>query len=103
MEENLSEKLQALLADPEAVAKIAAIASSLGAGAVDPPAPEPSPPPSAPALSSSVAVPSAGKDPRLELLRALRPLVAEQKQKRIDDLMQIATVASLLGNFGKRS
>ena len=94
MEENFSEKLQALLADPEAVAKISAIASSLGSTAPSVPQ-TPAPAPS--------AVPSVGKDPRLELLSALRPLVAEQKQKRIDDLVQIAAVASLLGNFGKRS
>ena len=97
MEENFSEKLQALLADPDAVAKISAIASSLGSTAPSVPSvPQtPAPTPSAPA--------SVGKDPRLELLRAIRPLVAEQKRKRIDDLVQIATVASLLGNFGKRS
>ncbi len=99
MEENLSEKLQAILADPEAVSRIAAIASSLGSGAPATPAPP------APATPSSAVggVSLPGKDPRLELLRALRPLVAEQKQKRIDDLVQIATVASLLGNLGKRS
>jgi len=28
--------------------------------------------------------------------------VGEGKKKRIDDLMQIATVASLLGGFGSR-
>lgn len=99
MEENLSEKLQSLLADPDAVAKIAAIASSLGNGTPAPSQPPPAPEPSVPAG----AFPTVGKDPRLELLRAIRPLVAEQKRKRIDDLVQIATVASLLGNFGKRS
>ena len=96
MEENFSEKLQALLADPDAVAKISAIASSLGSTPTAPSVPQ------TPAPAPSLSLP-AGKDPRLELLRALRPLVAEQKQKRIDDLVQIATVASLLGNFGKRS
>ena len=96
MEESLSEKLQAILADPDAVAKISAIASSLGSAPPAPSVPQtPAPTPSAPL--------HVGKDPRVELLRALRPLVAEQKQKRIDDLVQIATVASLLGNFGKRS
>lgn len=99
MEDNFSEKLQSLLADSDAVAKIAAIASSLGSGT---PEPAPAPAPPAPAVSPP-SLPTAGKDPRLELLRALRPLVAEQKQKRIDDLVQIATVASLLGNLGKRS
>lgn len=98
MEENFSEKLQALLADPDAVAKISAIASSLGSTAPSVPSVPQTPPAPEPSAPASV-----GKDPRLELLRAIRPLVAEQKRKRIDDLVQIATVASLLGNFGKRS
>ncbi len=100
MEDNLSEKLQALLADPAAVAKIAAIASSLGNGGAEPPPPEP---PQAVPASAPPAVKASKGDPRLDLLCALRPLVAEQKRKRIDDLVQIATVASLLGNLGKRS
>lgn len=95
MDENFSEKLKAVLADPEALAKISAIASSMGGGQE---------PPSVPASVPVSAPPSVSKakDPRLELLFALRPLVADTKRKRIDDLMQIATVASLLGSFGKR-
>ncbi|MBR5264378.1 MAG: hypothetical protein IKV50_06765 [Clostridia bacterium] len=91
MDENFSEKLKAVLADPEALAKISAIASSMG-GREEPKSLPASVPPSVPKQ----------KDPRLDLLFALRPLVAEHKQKRIDDLMQIATVASLLGSFGNR-
>ena len=91
MDDNFSEKLKAVLADPDALAKITAIASSMG-GREEPK--------SVPASAPSVV--SKQKDPRLDLLFALRPLVAEHKQKRIDDLMQIATVASLLGNFGNR-
>ena len=90
-DENFSEKLKAVLADPEALAKISAIASSMG-GREEPKSLPASAPPSVPKH----------KDPRLDLLFALRPLVAESKQKRIDDLMQIATVASLLGSFGNR-
>ena len=100
MEDSFNEKLKAVLADPEAMAKISAIASSLGSGG------EPSPPEreSAPAFApqSAPAPKPSAKDPRLDLLFALRPLVGEGKKKRIDDLMQIATVASLLGGFGSR-
>lgn len=100
MDESFNEKLKAVLADPEAMAKISAIASSLGSGGeTSPPVQE-----SAPAFATqpaSLSKPSA-KDPRLDLLFALRPLVGEGKKKRIDDLMQIATVASLLGSFGNR-
>lgn len=100
MDESFNEKLKAVLADPEALAKISAIASSLGSGGELPPAERES----APAFATqpaSLPKPSA-KDPRLDLLFALRPLVGEGKRKRIDDLMQIATVASLLGSFGNR-
>ncbi len=96
MDENFNEKLKAVLADPEALAKISSIVSSLGGGREESPSlpvstPQPSPPQKA-----------GVKDPRLDLLFALRPLVGEGKRKRIDDLMQIATVASLLGSFGNR-
>ncbi len=100
MDESFNEKLKAVLADPEAVAKISAIASSLGSGGEPPPAERESTPVFAP-QSGSLPKP-ASKDPRLDLLFALRPLVGEGKKKRIDDLMQIATVASLLGSFGSR-
>ena len=110
MEDNLTEKIRALLADPQAVERIAAIAGSLGAspgGGETPSQPEPPPsmeqsvPAPTPAPSQPAFAPQKGPppDPRLDLLRALRPLVAEEKRGRLDDLLRIATVASLLGNF----
>ncbi|MBQ9793376.1 MAG: hypothetical protein IJW34_00400 [Clostridia bacterium] len=96
MDDSFNEKLKAVLADPEALAKITSIAASLGGGGEE-----------APSLPASTPQPAfsprqTAKDPRLDLLFALRPLVGEDKKKRIDDLMQIATVASLLGSFGNR-
>lgn len=106
MEDNLTEKIRALLADPQAVERIAAIAGALGASpgsGGQPSQPEtPPPPPAQPAFAPQPGPPSGGfqpKDPRLDLLRALRPLVAEEKQGRLEDLLRIATIASLLGNF----
>lgn len=102
MEDNLTEKIRALLADPQAVERIAAIAGTLGVspGGTSPSQPDPSPPPqpapSQPAFAPQHTPPS---DPRLDLLRALRPLVAEEKRGRLEDLLRIATVASLLGNL----
>lgn len=99
MEDNLTEKIRALLADPQAVERIAAIAGTLGVsqgGVSPPPDPPPQPAPAQPAFSPQPAPPP---DPRLDLLRALRPLVAEEKRERLEDLLRIATVASLLGNF----
>lgn len=109
MEDNLTEKIRALLADPQAVERIAAIAGTLGAspGGGEPqppsePAPAPPAPPVQPAFAPQQGPPSGGfppKDPRLDLFRALRPLVAEEKRGRLDDLVRITTIASLLGNF----
>lgn len=107
MDDTLTEKIRALLADPQAVERIAAIAGTLGASpgnSGQPPQPEPPPTPQpAPMLTSSqpAFAPQQGHppDPRLDLLRALRPLVAEEKQGRLEDLLRIATVASLLGNL----
>ena len=103
MEDQLTEKIRALLADPQAAERIAAIAGSLG---VSPGGEElQSQPQSQPQLTPSPEPPAqpafspAPKDPRLDLFRALRPLVAEEKRGRLDDLVRIATVASLLGNL----
>ena len=99
MEDNLTEKIRALLADPQAVERIAAIAGTLGAspggGTPDPPEPPPAPAPAQPTFAPQ----SLPKDPRLDLLRALHPLVAEEKRGRLEDLLRIATAASLLGTF----
>lgn len=110
MDDQLTEKIRALLADPQAVERIAAIAGTLGgssgggeaqsAPASVPPAPPA--PPAQPAFAPQQGHTPGGfqpKDPRLDLFRALRPLVAEEKRGRLDDLVRIATVASLLGNL----
>lgn len=99
MEDNLTEKIRALLADPQAVERIAAIAGTLGGssgGGEQPSPPDPLPPQAQPVFAPQQTPPP---DPRLDLLRALRPLVAEEKQGRLEDLLRIATVASLLGKI----
>jgi len=42
------------------------------------------------------------RDPRIDLLCAIKPLVSDEKRSRLDSLVQIATVASLLGSLGKK-
>lgn len=102
MEDNLTEKIRALLADPQAVERIAAIAGTLGISSGSggqPSQPEPPPPQPAPVQPAFAPQQPPPPDPRLDLLRALRPLVAEEKQGRLEDLLRIATVASLLGKI----
>lgn len=112
MDDQLTEKIRAFLADPQAAERIAAIAGALGntsgssegAGNSQPEPPSvqltTSQPAFAPQQGGFSGSPPRG-DPRLELFRALRPLVAEEKRGRLDDLVRIATVASLLGTFKK--
>lgn len=113
----MTEKIRTLLADPESAARIAQIASSITGGgtAQTQPAdaagenaqtsvPASAQPEAAPAMRPA-DLPFSGdllrRDPRIDLLRALRPLIAREKQARVDDLIRIATVASLLGNAGR--
>lgn len=110
MDSDFASKLQNVLSDPEAMAKITAIASSLGAPQQNSePAPsEPlvsAPPVSEPDLLS--ALPSAAQglvpqsDPRLALLASLKPLLREEKRGRVDSLLNALTVASVLKAFRK--
>ncbi len=111
MDDSLTEKIRAVLSDPEAAAKIAQIASSLSGGGSSAPADEPQadagakPDPqtaesqTAGAFSSLPSFRGKACDPRIELLRALRPFVDGEKQRRLDDLLQIASVVSLLGTM----
>ena len=117
MDDQLTERIRALLADPQAAERIAAIAGALGVSPGDGAASTASPPSAPPQMSAPQPAsadafapqmsPSPGgilpgpKDPRLDLLHALRPLVAEEKRGRLDDLVRIATVASLLGTIRK--
>lgn len=101
MDENLSEKIRELLADPNALSAIASVASSLTGGGK--PAEQPDTTASAQTEPQSVSALSFSKrDPRIDLLCAIKPLVNDQKRNRLDSLVQIATVASLLGSLGKK-
>lgn len=106
MEGDFSEKLKAVLSDPEALAKITAIASGLGAGT------QPSAPKSEPANAAETSGQSSLQnemlpmlsgisDPRLALLTSLKPLLREDKRERIDALAKAISLASLMKNFKK--
>ena len=105
LDENLSEKIRAVLADPAALSAIASVASSLSGGSAqtegkpEQPAVQASTQAEQPALQASLLQ---RRDPRIDLLCAIKPLVNDTKRSRIDSLVQIATVASLLGTLGKK-
>ena len=112
MENNLEEKLGAILSDPQMMQKIQAMAQSLGQA----PAAEPSPPPQAPPQPSSLPdlamvrqlaglAGQTGIDcDQQALLSALSPYIARAKISKLENAMRAAKMARLasafLGNGG---
>ena len=120
------EKLNSLLADPNAMAQIMQLAQSLTGGQGQSPPPsaspqapppqQPPPPPPAPALLSSLA---GGLDPKLlvkllplvqdlggqkdtnarALLYALRPYLKEERQEKVERALQLARLFHLGKKF----
>ena len=112
VENDFGEKLKSILSDPDSLARITAIASSLGATSQGtretketsgnalsdtpsdtPEAAQPLLPMPAPDLLSG--------DPRLALLSSIKPLLREEKRDRIDALVRAMTVASMMKSFRK--
>lgn len=114
MNDDISNKVKALLEDPEMIAKIATIASSLGLG-------------NSAATNSSVPVsnnddnanydnsvqansassnpptaninPSVKSDPRMALLNSIKPFLRSERQPKVDNLTRALTVANLFGSL----
>lgn len=114
MSEDFSDKVRALLEDPDMVAKIAAIAGGLGGGGSTAPSTPANTsgaevkPPSAQADVAAVMskLPDALKslpavDPRLSLLNSLKPFLRTERQAKLDSLTRALSVANLIGTLGK--
>lgn len=107
MEGDFAEKLKTVLSDPEALSKITAIASGLGAGGSAPSEPkrdesakEAFAPkaPEAPEALHGTALPAFG-DRRIALLSSIRPLLREDKRRKIDSLTRALTLAEMMKNL----
>ena len=101
---DFSEKLRQVLSDPEAMAKITAIASGLGKTNLPESAPiaDTAAEPLGNADKFNFPIPSAqAEDPRLALLTSLKPLLREDRRDRVDVLTQALTLASMMKNFRK--
>jgi len=96
LENDFAAKLQSVLSNPEALAKISAIASSFG-GTLQPEEPAEAPR-DIPKKELPLALPT---DPRLALLSSVKPLLREEKRGKVDSLLTALTVASMLKNFRK--
>lgn len=117
MDGDFAEKLKRVLSDPEAMSKITAIASGIGASAPmskPEPEPEPSSARETPAMQSASATPlqqdalpaliqggNTNVDPRISLLASLKPLLREEKRDRVDALARALALASMMKNLRK--
>ncbi|MCH3973103.1 MAG: hypothetical protein LKE53_10155 [Oscillospiraceae bacterium] len=106
--EDLAQKLSAMLSDPAAMAQVESIMGALGGGekaasSAPPPKPQPAPAPPAPAGMPGLNAETIGlvtklapmlsamqqEDNSTRLLRALRPMLGEPRQKKLDEAMRL--------------
>ena len=100
--DDLMEKIQSVLSDKESMEQIQQLASMLGAAPEDSspkeqPAPAASPLPDLSALTAikGLASRTAGSDKNIALLMALRPLLKEENQAKIDRIVRIFRIMAL--------
>ncbi len=96
---DMSEKVSAILSDPESVQKIMALAKGLGAGTE-----QSTPPAEAPSMVGALmpaleAYTQSASNPKVQLLMALKPMVSEKKRKNIDDAISILRLAGVAGKL----
>lgn len=107
MDGDFASKLKTVLSDPEAMAKISAIASGLGGVSKETPAgtenvqKEESEPNLNAFSDLSKNLFPAQSDPSIALLSSLKPLLREEKRDRVDSLIRALYVASMMKNFRK--
>lgn len=115
MDDELSKKIDSLLNSPDGMEKIQSMMGALGISpdalnGATPPAPEPTPPPMAmPELDGLLKLmpllSQMGKDDQnTTLLKALRPYLHGDREKRLDDsvrMMQLLKFLPLLQKGGK--
>ncbi|MBO4500739.1 MAG: hypothetical protein J5760_00755 [Clostridia bacterium] len=93
MDGDLGEKLRQILGDKDAMEKISAIASGLGA-----PDAEKAPPP---AQSEKTHIPPVKND-KAAFLTSLKPLLREEKRKKIDALQTALMLANVFAGYKNR-
>ena len=98
--EDLNEKLNRLLSDPEGMAKIKATLAALG-GEDTAPTPPPPPEPAMPELAAigrlMPLLSGMGQDtPDTQLLYALRPYLRGQRVRRLDEAVRLLKLTHLL-------
>lgn len=104
MDSDLAQKLQSVLSDPEALAKITSIANGLSAGGgnIAPQAENAGGDAGGEKSGLPAGAANAQRDPRVALLYSLKPLLRAERQSRIDDLARAMAMISLIGGMRKR-
>ena len=92
MDDSTSQKIAELLNDPETLGRIASVVSGLTKGAETASAAPPAP------VKPQIPPPAASND-RTALLRALKPLLRDDKQQKIDKLINALAVAAVVKNL----
>ena len=100
MDESLTQKLDALLASPEGLSKIEQMMTALGGAAASEPTPAP-PPADLPDLSGLLKLApllsQLGNDnTHTALLKALRPYLHGDREKRLDESVKLMHLLQLL-------
>ncbi len=102
MADDLSEKIRAVLSDPSSMAKISAIASSLGVSGETKEVPKEgeTSKETAPAFApADLLLPSRGNDRNTALLCAIKPFLREEKRYKLDSLIRALSVAELISGL----
>ncbi len=105
MDSDFSEKLKNVLSDPAAMAKITAIAESMGMGSPSaatnqsPKEPEQEKPDMS--FVQSILPARTNSDPRMTLLETLKPLLKEEKRGRVDSIERALTVMNVMKTLRK--
>lgn len=99
--DDLNEKLNRLLSDPEGLAKIQAAMSALGGGDTPPPPPPPQPEQPLPDLAGLTRLmpllSGAGQDTEdTRLLYALKPYLHGHRAQRLEEAVRLLKLAHLL-------
>lgn len=110
LDNDFSQKLMQVLSNPEAMSKITAIASGLGASAPSTKTEETADalsyaregtPQGEDALPTLLQGINTSPDPRLLLLTSLKPLLREEKRDRIDAITRALALAQAMKGFRK--
>lgn len=94
--EDLAAAVQSILNDPQSMAQLQSVMNSLGMNPPQAPAPATPPVQQKPAAAAPLLASANREDDSTRLLAALRPLLGEARQKKLDEASKILKLLHLL-------